>query len=414
MTEPARPPALLAMSSDHAAAVLATLVFVALGMARDVVGSVEFTWVAVSAQIGPDRVAGDPSLLPHLLWGLHWLMGDVMWAGRALVVLSGVAIVVFSTRLFGPWAGLWAMAQLTVLTGVLQADPGLPAVALLMATLSFGRRGRSIFAGACGALAIGCGPWIAPPVLLAVWLAHRRWWALAGLLLVCGVLFLVGIDVLPEISLTPPTSGLLVTLSGDWALILGATALLWGGFRRSRPSLLLLGLVLVSALGAVLIPESPQTLLHLQLLLALGVAAVETGPVLLILSLVTVGLRLPEVYTPSPVEAGRAQVIAAMSGRQGKAMCTTRTFVRASDDGWLRPCVGLDTLGQAPASWRPVDVLEAGEKLGVRWLAVDSAAVLSSYFNLQPFLEDTPPSGFTRVASAPGWQVFSLESDPSL
>jgi MFS family permease len=414
MTEPARPPALLAMSSDHAAAVLATLVFVALGLAREVVGSVEFTWVAVSAQIGPGRASGDASLLPQLLWGLHWLMGDVMWAGRALVVLSGVAIVVFSTRLFGPWAGLWAMAQLTVLTGVLEADLDLPAVALLMGSLSFGRRGRSILAGVCGALAMGCGVWIAPPALLAVWLAHRRWRALAALVLVCLGLFLGGIDVLPQISPTAPTSTLLGALSEDWALILGASALIWGGLRRGRPSLLLLSMVVVSGLGAVLIPDSPQTLLHLQLLLALGVAAVETGPVLLLLALVTVGLRLPDVYKPSPEEAGRARVIAAMSGRQGKAMCTTRTFVRASDDGWLRPCVGLDTLGQAPASWRPDDVLEGGRKLGARWIAVDSAAVLSRYFNLQPFLEDTPPPGFSRVASAPGWQVFSLEIDPHL
>ena len=105
MNEPERPPALIAMSSDHAAAVLATVVFVTLGLAREVVGSVEFTWVAVSAQLGPGRMAGDSSLLPDIFWCLHWLMGDVMWAGRAIGVLSGVSIVVFCTRLFGPWAG---------------------------------------------------------------------------------------------------------------------------------------------------------------------------------------------------------------------------------------------------------------------------------------------------------------------
>ena len=62
------------------------------------------------------------------------------------------------------------------------------------------------------------------------------------------------------------------------------------------------------------------------------------------MSLITLGVRLPDVYTLSAEEAGRAT---AMSGRQGKALCTTRTFVRASDDGWLHPCVGLDTLSGA-------------------------------------------------------------------
>ena len=153
-------------------------------------------------------------------------------------------------------------------------------------------------------------------------------------------------------------------------------------------------------------------MVHLQLLLALGVAAVETGPALLLLGLITLGIRLPDVYTPTPEEAGREQVIAAMSGRQGKAMCTTQTFVRASDDGWLRPCVGLDSLATDPTVWRPEDVLLGAKSLGARWVAVENEAVLSRYFNLQPLLEDVLPEGFTRVTSAPGWQVFSLETDP--
>jgi|GEM_PF-6569140 len=414
MTESARPPALFALSSDHAAAILATMVFVALGLSRDVVGSVEFSWMAVSAQIGPGRAGGDASLVPHLLWALHWVMGDVMWAGRALGVLSAVSIVVFSTRLFGPWAGLWAMAQLPILFGVVLADPALPAVALLMGSLSFGRRGRSGLAGVCGALAVGLGPWILPPALLAVWMSHRRWRALTIGSFLGGMLFWLGVPMVPEFALSLESDVIVEQFQSDWVLILGAAALVWGLMRRSRPSRLLMSVVLSSALGAVLIPSSPDTLVHLQLLVALGVSAVETGPALLLLALITLGIRLPGAYTPTLEDGGRAQVISAMSGRQGKALCTTPTFVRVSDDGWLRPCVQLVSLGKAPSLWRPDDVLAAMTGTGARWVAVDSAAVLSSYFNLQSFLQEDPPGGFSRVASGPGWQVFSLESDPRL
>ena len=412
MNEPERPPALIAMSSDHAAAVLATVVFVTLGLAREVVGSVEFTWVAVSAQLGPGRMAGDSSLLPGIFWCLHWLMGDVMWAGRALGVLSGVSIVVFCTRLFGPWAGLWAMAQISILTGVLLADPTLPALALLMATLSFGRRGQSTLAGVCAAIAVGCGSWTWPPVLYAIWIARHRRRVLLVLTVGIVLLFFQGVQVVPEVSLEVDLPDFAERFSWDWTLVLGAASLIWGTLRRGRPSRFLSGLVFTSVLGALLIPGAPENLVHLQLLLALGVAAVETGPALLLLGLITLGIRLPDVYTPTPEEAGREQVIAAMSGRQGKAMCTTRTFVRASDDGWLRPCVGLDSLAADPTAWRPEDVLLGAKSLGARWVAVENEAVLTRYFNLQPLLEDVLPKGFTRVTSAPGWQVFSLETDP--
>ena len=410
MTDGARPPALIALSSDHAAAILATAVFVALGLARDVVGSVEFAWVAVSAQVGPGRVSGDPSLVPYMLGFLHWVIGDVMWAGRALGVLSGVSIVVFSTRLFGPWAGLWAMAQLPLLTGVVLADPSLPALAFLMATLSLGRRGHSVLAGFCGAAAVGCGSWMLPVAFVAVGLAHHRWRTLVAFGAVSGSLFALGVPIVPALAVPSEPAALLANFTWDWALVLGAAALVWGALRRSRPSRLLLSMVLASILGAAVTPSVPKTFIHLQLLLALGVAAVEVGPALLLGALVTLGLRLPDVYIPSAEEAGRAQVIAAMSGRQGKAMCTTRTFVRPSDDGWLRPCVGLSTSTRRAESWRPEDVLAATERLGARWFAVDRASVLSHYLNLQPLLEDSPPPGFELVASASGWRVFSVES----
>ena len=74
--------------------------------------------------------------------------------------------------------------------------------------------------------------------------------------------------------------------------------------------------------------------------------------------------------------------------------------------------MGLDSLATDPTVWRPEDVLLGAKSLGARWVAVENEAVLSRYFNLQPLLEDVLPEGFTRVTSAPGWQVFSLETDP--
>ncbi len=414
MNEPPRPRSLLQLSADGAAALLATGVFVFLGLAREVVGSVEFAWIAVSAQIGPERMAGDLSLLPWLLWGLHGLIGDVIWSGRALSVLSGIAVVVFTTRILGPWAGLWLMAQSVILVGVAETDPALPALALLVAALSTGRRGRFVVAGACAALAVGCGSWSMPVALAAVWISRRRGLSMAVFGGVCALLHSVGIEVIPRAQWAADRSAMLEPLATDWALVLGFAALLWGAIRGGRPSRRVLGLLAVSTLAAMLIPDTPRSLLIVQAFLALGVAAVESGPALLLLSLVTLGVRLPGVYTPSPVEQGRAQVIASMNGRPGKALCTDRRFVRSSEDGWLRPCVGLDTLGRAPSAWVPVDVLAGAQQMGARWLAVETGSVTDHFQGLLPLLGDPLPPGFEEVASSQGWIVFSLESVPRL
>ena len=302
------------------------------------------------------------------------------------------------------------MAQISILTGVLLADPTLPALALLMATLSFGRRGQSTLAGVCAAIAVGCGSWTCRRCY-AIWIARHGW----RVLLVLTVGSSCCSSKVYRWSQRCRFRSISRT-SLNASLGTGRSSLArprWSGELcvEVDPHDSSQGSSYEHA-GCPSDPRSARKFGSSSVLLALGVAAVETGPALLLLGLITLGIRLPDIYTPTPEEAGREQVIAAMSGRQGKAMCTTQTFVRASDDGWLRPCVGLDSLATDPTAWRPEDVLSGAKRLGARWVAVENEAVLSRYFNLQPLLEDVLPEGFTRVTSAPGWQVFSLETDP--
>ena len=338
-------------------------------------------------------------------------MGDALWAGKALGVLSGVGCVVFSTRMFGPWAGLWVLAQTALLVAVKEADPVLPALCFFLCAMSFSARGWTRGAGIVGAIAVGCATWVWPLTVAILWVSHRRFETLIWLVAGSGLLFLCGVGMVPEVAISGLQAGVAIAQHPAWmdlGLQVGLLAIVWGTFRRNRASRGLALSVIVGLVGAMVIPSTPSHLLHLQICIALGVAAVEAGPALLLGALIVLGFRLPDVWSVSPEEAGRRAVIQAMSGRKGEVMCTTRTFIRRGGDGVFEGCVGLDYVGRAPTQIYPHHVWVHAQRMKVDWFVVEDRAILHTYPWLQDLLEAPYPQGFSLVVDAAGWRVFRL------
>jgi hypothetical protein len=399
------------LTADLAAAILAAVVLSVLAMDRSVVDAGSLTWSAVAAELGPGSGGGDASLIPWLLLGFKMVVGDVLWAAKAMGVLAGTGAVVFATRMLGPWAGLWLLGQLGFLSAVVGADPALVGVCFLMAGLSLGARGRSVLAGVAAGLAVGVGPWAWPSVLAVVLSARSRLVVLGVLGGVCGLWSMLGVPIWPGVVMPAPTDILGVISRPalrDVAVLLGLAALLLTAIRDRAGTRPLLIFSLLGLVGAIFIPETPASMLHVQAGLTLGVAALMTGPMLLLVSVVSLGFRVPAALDQRPSERGRAQIIAAMTGRSGVAMCTTQTFVRSSDDGWLRPCVGLETLTMPPTAIHPADVLAGARRMGITWFAVEDRAILLTYPWLQDLLATPYPLGFELEAAAEGWRVFKL------
>ena len=410
--ETKRPPAYFSLSADFVAAVLATVVLTVVAMDRPYVDAGPLTWLSASAQVGPGVGGGAASLLVWLLWGLQAAVGDVLWAAKLMGVLAGTGCVVFATRALGPWAGLWLLGQLSLLGAVAAADPGLVVVMCLMGALSFGLRGGGFTAGVFAGLAVGAGPWAWPAILWVVWTARQKIRVLLSLALLIGMWHRLGAPVIPAFSL-PSAVSLApwerVSTLGQWVVLGGLIAVVFGSIRRARPPQILFGFALFSLIGALCIPSTPAPLLHIQFALVLGLARLEWGRWVLAGALVSLGFQLDEVMTPTQSEVGRAQVIRGMSGRPGSAMCTTETFVRPSASGWLVPCVGIVHLGLAPTAIHPEDVLAGASQVGADWFAVEERAILFTYPWLQDLLEPPYPAGFSVEVESQGWRVFKLD-----
>ena len=221
-----------------------------------------------------------------------------------------------------------------------------------------------------------------------------------------GLLFVLGVRVIPELSASSNPSARFGSSGLDWTMVLGAAALLWGALRRGRPALMLLSVVLVSAMGTLVTQDTPDSLIHLFLLLALGVAAVETGLHCSYCPSSPWG-EASHVLHPLP-RSGSSDGHRSHVGSPGKALCTLE---HSCEPATTNGCVRV--WGSTPLSGAGVvEPEDVRSRRGARRALVGGGGCVGAerYLSLRPLLSDAP--GFSTVVSAPGWRVFSFESDP--
>jgi hypothetical protein len=365
-----------------------------------------------ASAMGSDVGARGPLYL-WLLLGVHWGVGDVMLAGCALSVFGGVGCVVASTRMFGPWAGLWVLAQLGVLQASTTPGPLILAVMSLLFALYMAEEERGWSTGVWLGFALSLGHWTWPVALVIAWLSGRRLVALLSLIASLALMHVFGI------ALEPPSFGwvgdasFLMTALGslmtDVVILPSVLALIWGLFRGNRATRVLMVVAAVHLLSVTLIDGISRDLLFSHVVIILGVAAVETGPALLVVALLLLGVRLPGVWDGTESEQALGSILKATASHPAEAMCTTTTYVRpAMEGGWLRPCQSVDTLGRPATEIHPEHVREAARALAFGLFVVEDRAILHTYPWLQDLLEEPYAPGFSVVAEAPGWRVFSV------
>ena len=382
-----------------------------MALQHDHLTSIDFVEAAKQSQL-LDATATDAGLYAWLLWLVHQVVGEIVSSGGVVSVFAGVGTVVAATRMLGPWAGLWVLAQV----GVLEAStvPG-SSMLLTMCVLwsVYAAAERKIFLCGLGlALSLALSAWVWPLALVVLWFSGR--WLMVGVVTATtlGLLYALGCTV--EFRMMEMATSLsmwksaTIPLMKDWVFWLASLALIWGVFRGNRASKVLLAMAMMALLCLVQFQQSDGALLLLSVVVMLGIAAIETGPALLLFSMVLLGYRLPALWDGTEEKRGLEMVIRATASNPKPAICTTRTFIRpAEQDGWLRHCTPLSELGR-PTDIRPSDVQRVAQQVGNVLFAVEEHAVLHTYPWLQDLLSKPYPAGFKRVAEAPGWTVFSV------
>ncbi len=372
-----------------------------------------------------------PAGYPALLSLLQPVLGDVLIAGRVLSVLAGAGAVLAATRLLGPLAGLWLLAQAPLLRwgstegtdllawsfclGALAAARRRPMIAGLLVGMALQTRYQAISAAAV--VAVACGRagalrfvgGITPPIA-----AHL---ALAGL---------SGASPLPDASenlrialghsgalLSAETlhrlpRGLLsaATLALEsWPARLGAMGLAIGLVRRRSGAWALGGL---SGLHLLLIaPFFANPRLVLPATLSLGLAAVWLVPRrwMLALAVPLLAWNLRAESVPDAERRALWGVADWAASRPGPWMSTSPWFHRPVA-GWLEPAIPVRAIAANPHA---ITAAALAASSGFRHLAVDHSRVRRTYPGLLPLLEGTEIPGLRRVARAPGWTLFAIE-----
>ena len=407
-----RPPPLISLTADLAAAILATTVLTAMALQHDHLTTVGFVGAAKQAHL-VDMGASEAGLYAWLLWAVHQVVGEIVSSGGLLSVFAGVGTVVVATRMLGPWAGLWLLAQVAVLEASTIPGPSMLVSMCVLWSIYAAAEQKELLCGLWLAASMALAGWMWPFAMVVVWFSGRMLNTVVVTASTLGLLYGLGcsidfhiMDMGTSLSMWKSATLPLVT---DWMFWLGGGALVWGFIRGNRASKFFLVLAVMGVLCLVQFQQPDGLLLLLSVVVMLGVAAIETGPALLVFSMVLLGFRLPAVWDGTEEKRGLQSVIRATASNPQSAWCTTSTFIRpAEQGGWLRHCTHLSELGRAATDIHLVDVKRGLQQSESTLLAVEEHAVLHTYPWLQDLLSAPYPPGFELVSDASGWAVFSV------
>ena len=363
--------------------------------------------------MGPNYEWFSGSLYASLLFGAHGLVGDAFLAGGLMAVFGGLGCVVAATRLLGPWAGLWLLAQIGFLWASTVPGPLiLVAMCLLWAVYWSQQDVKGLRTGPTLLLAYVLAEWSWPVALGIIFIARARWTVLASYTF--GVLcfhYALGMEFVFPQWVSTSTSGSMTSivrvLVSDWVIGFGVAALVWGGLRGNQASRFLLFLAAIQTLALATGIGEPEHIVLAQVFIILGIAAIETGPALLVLSLVLLGLRLPSVLDGTDRHRAMVPVVQALASNPENALCTSVDFVRPTlSDGWIRPCVGLEQIARSPTEIYPIHIRAASASLKAPLFVTEDTDILHTYPWLQGLLEAPYPEGFQLLEQSEGWKVF--------
>ena len=383
-----------------------------MALQHDHLTTLEFVGAAKQAQL-LNGGAIDAGLYAWLLWAVHQIVGEIVSAGGLISVFAGVGTVVVATRMLGPWAGLWLLAQVGVLEAATVPGPSMLVSMCVLWSMYAAAEQRALLCGLWLAAAMALAAWVWPFALVVIWFSGR--WLIAGAASVTTLGVLYGLGCAIDFRMMDMGTSLVMWRSAtfplvtNWLFWLAGAALVWGLVRGNRASKFLLVMSFMGLLCLVQFQQFDGLLLLLSVVTMLGIAAIETGPALLVFSMVLLGLRLPAVWDGTEEKQGLETVIRATASNPQPAICTTSTFIRpAEKDGWLRHCTPLSELGRAGTDIRLTDVKRVVGQSGRSLFAVETHAVLHTYPWLQDLLEAPYPPGFDLVTEAPGWAIFSV------
>lgn len=428
-----------------AVAALAAVALIAL--CQDHVALVDFISFAGRAR----RLRGGLDLVhplypvgyPAALSGLTALLGDVLWAGKALAVAGGALAVAAAARMLGPLPALWLLGQGALLQWGSTEGTDMPAAALALASLAAAAERRPGWAGALAGAACLCRYTGVAVVPVAMLLAGRPHVFLAALVATTAphwaTALLTGASVLPDqtenlrIAAGHGTTLWSVETLQRWprgmahaaamalrqpATWAGALGLLVGAARRDRRALGLLGLAVAHTALVGLAFAKPRLVLPATLALAAGAGFLvpASRPRLAWLlpaaaAPVALGAALA-LWPTTSVDGRRLEQGAALAGASGPFF-TSDPWVAVRAGGWLHGGRPLHAAGQARAL-TPATVAAAARDQGVPRIMVDRSRLRQTYPGLLPLMDEATLPGLTLLERGTGWRLWGVEGvDPA-